>query len=271
MYKFMIISSLVVIAVFCGVESAKARQMSRGQPSSFIKTSETDAEFYPVDNHDGTVTFMHQTWSVIKDMGEGNVMIASTQAIAFSPFSPEHHGYYSTSSLSWLNDGYRDSLVKKEIDTWYQEKIKGTDYEKAVIPVYLNNPTFTDMKKLGWKSHTDGRISTHTWRVHVIGPGAYPTIVNHAHGSKRAFLLSGSDLAEPKHGWPADHYNGAITRAAIDYRNRLYNNGVLSSWLRSPSEESCAASGLYARDSRVRGYVAWMSVAVVPALVVHLR
>ncbi|MBL3716921.1 hypothetical protein GHK52_08885 [Lactococcus garvieae] len=271
MYKFMIISSLVVLAVFCGVEGAKARETSRGQSYSSVTSSEADGNFEPINNHDGTVTFMNQTWSVIKDMGEGNVMIGSTQAIAFSHFSLEHHHYYPSSSLSWLNDGYRDSLVKKEVDAWYQEKIKGTDYEKAVVPVYLHNPIFMDMKKLGWKSYNDGNISTHSWRVHVIGPETYPTVVNHSYGHKQAFILSGSDLAEKKQGWPADYYTGKLILNAIHYRDRLYNNGVSISWLRSPSEDSYGASGLYAREARIRGFIVWFAHGVVPALVVHIK
>jgi hypothetical protein len=231
---------------------------------------------HPINNNDGTVSFMNQTWTIIKEMGNGNLMIALTNSVGTSVFSTENAegkcSYYVSSSLSSTNDGYKDSLVKQEVDNWYNKNIRGSDYEKFVVPVYIDNPTFFDMKILGWESHNIGKISIDCWRKNIIAPNSYPTKVEYSYGSKQAFIMSGSDLAEKNLEYPDDiYYEGALTKAAFNYRNRLNNNGIKYSWLRSPSFVSFGAAGLYAGESRVVEYVVAHRLSIVPALVIHIE
>jgi hypothetical protein len=275
MKKLIILALLLLFVISetnCVAINVRANCISKLKISCQAPQKESNSKIIFRDNHNGTIFFMNQTWSIIKDMGEGNWMIAALHPIAYSTFSQKNdYNYYPTSSISAENTGYKDSLAKKIIDKWYDENIKNTDYEEVIAPVCLNNPTFWDMKQLGWKHHFEGQLSVKSWRVNVIGPSRYPTTVNYLYGSKQAFLMSGSDLAKKKGDWDPDYYEGELIRTAIDYRDRLYNNGVKTFWLRSPSTVNYGASGLYARHTRIEGFTVWQDLSVVPALVVHLQ
>jgi|GEM_PF-6725732 len=79
------------------------------------KTARVDVTYtnVPIDMGDGTVIFANQKWDVIKNMGNGNKLIAMQNKIGDSTFNA--FSQYFSSDTDNL-EGYSDSLVKPMID-----------------------------------------------------------------------------------------------------------------------------------------------------------
>lgn len=215
----------------------------------------------PVLNENaGTVDFMGQTWDVIQNKGDGNYEIAARNNIGNSQFN-SGTVYFSADDNSL--DGYKDSLVKRIVDKWYEDNIATKAYEKFVVPVTLKNPTLGDMKTLGgWTSNTAGQ-SIPGFKA-VNQPDAFPTVVDTTNGSKQAFLMSGSDMSDGTGTY------GNLTNEALKHRDALEAVGIDNSWLRSSGTYYNYAANLYSGNTVVYDDDVNSTNAVVPSLVVHI-
>ncbi|EGO8900079.1 hypothetical protein D5668_13170 [Enterococcus faecalis] len=215
----------------------------------------------PVENPDGSISFVGKEWDVIKDYGDGTKMIAMQDKIVDSKFNPE---YYFNTNEDTL-DGYQNSLVKPIIDGWYNDTIAGPDYEQFIEPVSLPNPTLGTVKgisaDLGEEiTNENFYLDTDVWNQEINDPSKYSTIVGS--GEKQAFLMSGSDVT-------VDAY-GNISQAAISHSSKLEEKGVYFSWLRSPGSDNNYAAALSAGNVLVDGNNVGSTYSVVPSLVVHV-
>lgn len=226
----------------------------------------------PVNNGDGTVDFMNQTWDIMKDYGDGNVMIAGLEPIKpgnlpFVRFTST--GYYYQEDIDNLN-GYDESLPKPLLDEWYNKNILGTSAEKYVQPVTPSNPTLGDMKQLlGWTSNTIGELGNdpvkgQLWRSEVMAPDKYPTLVGT--GKKQAFLMSASDVVKN-----TDQV-GHFTDEAKRHRENLIVNNVSSIYLRTPGEHVKATLMISEMFSNFMysNYIESAGSATIPTLVVNI-
>lgn len=190
----------------------------------------------PINNGDGTVDFMNQTWDIMKDYGDGNVMIAGLEPIKSGtlPFVRFNSiGYYYQEDNDNLN-GYDESLPKLLLDDWYNKNILGTPVEKYIQPVTPSNPVLGNLKQLGWTSNTIGGwgndpVKRQLWRDEIMGPDKYPTLVGV--GEKQAFLMSASDVV--KNTNQVGHFTNEANRHMVN----LNNNGVSEVYLRTPGED----------------------------------
>ncbi|MBD5824720.1 bacterial Ig-like domain-containing protein [Lactococcus petauri] len=189
----------------------------------------------PINNGDGTVDFMNQTWDIMKDYGNGNVMIAGLEAIKpeglpFVRFNST--GYYYQEDNDQLN-GYDESLPKILLDDWYNKNVLGTSVEKYIQPVTPLNPILSKMKQLGWTSNTMGDqgndpVKRQLWRDEIMAPDKYPTLVGT--GKKQAFLMSASDVV--KNTDQVGHFTDEASKHLVN----LTNKGVSEVYLRTPGE-----------------------------------
>ena len=212
---------------------------------------------------DGTVNFANQKWDVIKgpdQMGTDNYLIAMQTSIETSIFS---NSYYFVNNDLTL-DGYRASVVKLVIDNWYNKNIFGTDFERYVQPVIINNPILEDMMKPefgGWISNLEG--GSIPGFLATNQPEAFPTVVG---GSKKqAFLMSGSDVSNGQGSY------GDLTKNALVHNENLYANGVLYSWLRSPGFYYFTAACLRYNATYIGSYYVNIDIGVVPSLIVRIQ
>lgn len=190
----------------------------------------------PVNNGDGTVNFMNQTWDIMKDYGDGNVMIAGLEPIKSGslPFVRFNSiGYYYQEDNDNLN-GYDESLPKLLLDDWYNKNILGMPVEKYIQPVTASNPVLGKMKQLGWTSNTIGGwgndpVKRQLWRDEIMAPDKYPTLVGT--GKKQAFLMSASDVVKNT------NQIGHFTNEANKHMVNLNIKGVSDVYLRTPGEE----------------------------------
>ena len=210
----------------------------------------------PVENPDGSISFVGKNWDIIKDYGDGTKMIAMQDKISESQFNLTNFFNRNDNNL----DGYQDSIIKPIVDGWYQNTIAGTTYEQYVEPVSLSNPTLGTMKGLGWSSNTAGSITRAVWHQEINDPSKYPTIVGN--GEKKAFLMSGSDLTTDA--------QGNLSQAAITHKDKLASNGIYYSWLRSPGSFYSFSAYLVAGYYNVYGSGVEFTDAVVPSLAVHI-
>lgn len=207
------------------------------------------------------LTFMNQKWDVIKgpeELGTGNYLIAMEKSIGTSSFNKSSY-YYSTNADS--SDGYQQSEIKKVVDTWYDNNIKGTPFENFVQPVILSNPTLGDMKKFDWSSNDNGH--SRKGFLAINQPNAYPTLINDVKGAKQAFAMSGSDVSNGKGEY------GDLTPNVLFHMKKLKNNGIDSFWLRSPGEYYNLAERLTNSKDEVWDNNIEREESVVPSLVIH--
>lgn len=222
----------------------------------------------PELNADGTVSFANEKWSVIKNYGDGNYMIAMQRAVETDKFNT--NGSFYTADQDSL-DGYSNSNVKAIIDNWYDTTIKGTAYESSVLPVTLNNPTLGDMKgKYGnWTSNTvDNWVSgDFSGFLAMNQPDAFPTEVNGPGAKKQAFAMSGSDVSTGQGEW------GELTPEVKKYAMVLLEKEVYAGvWLRTPHYRSSYASSFntYYAPTEVTGVSLGNGIAATPTLVVSI-
>nr|OTP53814.1 hypothetical protein A5881_000711 [Enterococcus termitis] len=242
---------------FASEDIAEEQKENGTSTQQFDKIGETPT--YPMNNADGTVQFLDQTWDIIKDYGDGNKMIAMQNKIADSHFNPEF--YFNTNDDN--SNGYQDSVVKSIVDGWYNDNISGTIYEEFVQPVTLSNPTLGPIKQTyGWSSNTDitGSIGYTPWVTTILAPDQYPTIVGS--GEKQAFLMSGSDVTK-------DSSSKGLKDAVIKHRDKLSDNGITNSWLSTVGGYSNFASSLTSGHPEVTNYKVENAYSVVPSLVVQ--
>lgn len=220
----------------------------------------------PVDNGDGTVTYMDKEWSVIKDMGDGNKMIALDEKIGTTTFTPGKYFFnYNVGNVD-DKDGYFLSNVKAMIDAWYQGNIAGTDYEPSVRPVNIPTVTLNDLKGIGWNSREDAG-DVDMIDIHKKLPQA--TTVDEK-GTKQAFAMSTADVSV------VDDRTGRIeiTDEAYEFTDRLTDARGEGTWLRSSGNHATSAAFLSA-GSVVKGSINSLDVMgnnqVVPTLVVHVE
>ncbi|MCI3861376.1 Ig-like domain-containing protein [Lactococcus garvieae] len=197
--------------------------------------------YLPVLHNDtNTVDFAHHTWSVIKDDGNGNYMIAMNDETCgyFNYHVGDEKTYFSDSDVSingTATDGYTTSAVKIAVDAWYNKNIAGTDYEESVKPVILKNPTLGDMITAGIFNSYDQNGDSTKWASLINSPNAYPTTVD-THGKKQGFQLGVSDVVDE---------NGQLTPNTSSYVDAvLENTGRSSIWLRSPGTKCNKAAFL---------------------------
>ncbi|EAA0253310.1 hypothetical protein EG888_14750 [Listeria monocytogenes] len=213
----------------------------------------------PVENPDGSISFVGQEWDVIKDYGDGTKMIAMQDEITESIFT---EGNYFFKTNEDTLDGDQDSLVKPIVDGWYNDTISGQAYEQFVQPVSLPNPTLGKMKELGWESNEDGFMELDVWNLEINEPAKYPTLVGGEESMKQAFLMSGADVTSDA--------QGNLSQAALTHRDKLASNGMGSSWLRSPGDYGNRAAILFAHTDYVVNNYVYNTYSVVPSLVVHV-
>lgn len=209
------------------------------------------------------ISFMNQTWDIIKGpnaMGEDNYLIAMQTSIVKSKFSNLTSYYISDTAL----DGYNDSLVKPIVEKWYSDNIAGTLYENNVLPIILPNPRFDNMKILGWTSHNSGVGNAFAY-LQINQPDSYPTMINDVYGTKKAFLMSGSDVSNGNGPY------GQLSYAAAAHLDKISSLGVGISWLRTPGYNYDQASLLYGGYYQLGGQKLDNNFHIVPSLVVHLE
>ena len=209
------------------------------------------------------ISFMNQTWDIIKGpntIGKDNYLIAMQNSIGKSKFS--NLNTYYISDTAW--DGYQDSIVKPIVEKWYSDNISGTVYENNVLPIILPNPKFENMKILGWTSHNSGEGNDFAY-LQINQPGSYPTMIDDVYGTKKAFLMSGSDVSNGNGPY------GQLSYAAIDHLDKIYSLGIGTSWLRTPGYNYQQASVLYPGYYQLGGQLILGNFDVVPSLVVHLE
>lgn len=211
----------------------------------------------------GNLTFMNQAWDIIKGpdkMGAGNYLISSENSLGNTKFNTTTGTYY-INSIAW--DGYQDSDVKPIVDKWYNNNVKGTIYEQYVQPVSVPNPRLSDMKALGgWIDWNNG--GSNSSFLSINQPNAYPTKVNTSGGSKRAFLMSGSDVSNGQGSL------GNLIPSAIQYLNKLSSNSISKIWLRTPGTSYNHAANLYTGSQNVDTNQVDHTLDIVPALVIHV-
>ena len=243
-------------SAFSSDNSIVAEEQKKELTGSLTET--VSSPIYPVNNADGTVSFVGQSWDVIKDYGNGTKMIAMQNSIADSQFNTEF--YFNTNDDT--SNGYQDSDIKLIVDGWYDENISGTEYEQFVQPVKLSNPTLGPIKQTyGWSSNDDttGSIGYTPWVRTILAPDNYPTIVGEGH--KQAFLMSGSDVTKDN--------QGNLSDSSIKHIEKMAENGIEISWLSTVGGYSNFASNLRTGFSEVRNNRVFEVYSVVPTLVVE--
>ncbi len=201
--------------------------------------------YAPVNNGDGTITFMDSLWSIIRAPGEGT-MKQDTYLIAhLSGGLSWSHAFTGVSSYYFARDdndlyGYEESLPYMQLDSWYHGTtggfgaIAGTKYEDYIAPTSVPNLRLSDKKgKYGiWESNTFGGSDPTNKNVQLfynsMASNVIPTTPTVAIGTKQAFLLSGSDLAE------VGSSGGAVSARAKEYGARLTAEGIKEVMLRTP-------------------------------------
>lgn len=222
----------------------------------------------PKIEDDDTIEFVEQKWGIIKgpdQMGEGNYLIAIAKVPFIDAKFSKNSYYYPINDD--LVDGYQNSSIKLTVDTWYKNNIQGTDYEKYIQPVVVNNPNLGDMKKLGWLSNTDtGSIAIGNKAFNAIAhPDAYPTIVDSINGYKQAFILSTSDVSTGTLP-PGAGYCGLTTRTISYFKN----SGLKNIWLRTPGNSQGNVSSIRFPSLSISAVGIINNQSIVPALVVHI-
>ncbi|USI64663.1 Ig-like domain-containing protein [Lactococcus petauri] len=259
---------LTVSTMLLGNIQGMSALVSANIKTEGVKQIATKGNDAPIVNRDGTVSFANEIWDVIKDpdqMGVGNYLIAMETSIGSSTFNNLRNGdYYFQENDSSL-DGYQspDNLVKPLVDSWYNSNIAGTDYEQYVQPVVLNNPTLGDLMTPtfgGWFSNTNG--SSNSGFLAMNQPNAFSTEVNVMNGEKDAFLMSTSDVSD------GQAPSGNLTYSAIKHRDRLMENGILTSWLRSPGSVYRNVSRIDSEETELHSYLVSSNYSVVPSLVI---
>ena len=201
--------------------------------------------YAPVNNGDGTITFMDSLWSIIRAPGEGT-MKQDTYLIAhLSGGLSWSQAFTGVSSYYFARDdndlyGYEESLPYMQLDSWYHGTtggfgaIAGTKYEDYIAPTSVPNLRLSDKKgKYGiWESNTFGGSDPTNKNVQLfynsMASNVIPTTPTVAIGTKQAFLLSGSDLAE------VGSSGGAVSARAKEYGARLRAEGIKEVMLRTP-------------------------------------
>lgn len=201
--------------------------------------------YAPVNNGDGTITFMDSLWSIIRAPGEGT-MKQDTYLIAhLSGGLSWSQAFTGVSSYYFARDdndlyGYEESLPYMQLDSWYHGTtggfgaIAGTKYEDYIAPTSVPNLRLSDKKgKYGiWESNTFGGSDPTNKNVQLfynsMASNVIPTTPTVAIGTKQAFLLSGSDLAE------VGSSGGAVSARAKEYGARLTAEGIKEVMLRTP-------------------------------------
>ena len=201
--------------------------------------------YAPVNNGDGTITFMDSLWSIIRAPGEGT-MKQDTYLIAhLSGGHSWSQAFTGVSSYYFARDdndlyGYEESLPYMQLDSWYHGTtggfgaIAGTKYEDYIAPTSVPNLRLSDKKgKYGiWESNTFGGSDPTNKNVQLfynsMASNVIPTTPTVAIGTKQAFLLSGSDLAE------VGSSGGAVSARAKEYGARLTAEGIKEVMLRTP-------------------------------------
>lgn len=127
-----------------------------------------------------------------------------------------------------------------QLDSWYHGTtggfgaIAGTKYEDYIAPTSVPNLRLSDKKgKYGiWESNTFGGSDPTNKNVQLfynsMASNVIPTTPTVAIGTKQAFLLSGSDLAE------VGSSGGAVSARAKEYGARLTAEGIKEVMLRTP-------------------------------------
>jgi hypothetical protein len=215
----------------------------------------------PIENPDGSISFVGQEWDVIKDYGDGTKMIAMQDEIGKSNFNLN---YFFNTNVDTL-DGYQDSLVKLIVDDWYIDTIAGKDYEQFVQPVSLTNPTLGTIKGLSVGTgkeitNENWNLDLDVWNQEINAPSKYPTIVGR--GEKQAFLMSSSDVIIDT--------EGKLSLAALTHRDKLFSKGIGWSWLRSPGTYGDNAVILRTHTDIVYNDGVEGMDSVVPSLVVRI-
>lgn len=201
--------------------------------------------YAPVNNGDGTITFMDSLWSIIRAPGEGT-MKQDTYLIAhLSGGLSWSQAFTGVSSYYFARDdndlyGYEESLPYMQLDSWYHGTtggfgaIAGTKYEDYIAPTSVPNLRLSDKKgKYGiWESNTFGGSDPTNKNVQLfynsMASNVIPTTPTVAIGTKQAFLLSGSDLAE------VGSSGGAVSARAKEYGARLTAEGIKEVMLQTP-------------------------------------
>uniref|UniRef100_UPI00359C946D bacterial Ig-like domain-containing protein n=1 Tax=Lactococcus garvieae TaxID=1363 RepID=UPI00359C946D len=223
----------------------------------------------PVLSADGQeVQFMGQSWSVLRgpaELGEGNYLVAAQKALKNVKFKNGNSFFEMNNRYA---DGYLTSNVKAELDTWYDDHVKGTAFERYVQPVVLPNPTLGDMIDLGiLKSNTENGPDS-TW--YLTHDAKYRTRVDESHGVKQAFAMSAADVSSGKRT-PGHDISTDLTSEAIAWRDKLKANGTNITWLRSPgvtyNSGAIVDSGY---GSVCDSNTVTRASGVVPMLVVHV-
>ncbi|MEE0003103.1 MAG: hypothetical protein UFS73_10835 [Weissella confusa] len=199
--------------------------------------------YAPVNNGDGTITFMDSLWSIIRAPGEGT-MKQDTYLIAhLSGGISWSQAFTGVSSYYFARDdndlvGYEESVPYMQLNSWYHGTtgsfgaIAGTKYEDYIAPTSVPNLKLGDKKgKYGiWESNafggTDPTNKNVTLFFNSMASNVIPTTPTVSIGQKQAFLLSGSDLATPGTSTPSSR--------AKEYGAKLAAVGINEVMLRTP-------------------------------------
>ncbi|WP_373891303.1 hypothetical protein ACAW68_06165 [Weissella confusa] len=208
-----------------------------------VTDSSKAVAYAPVNNGDGTITFMDSLWSIIRAPGEGTMQQDTYLIAHLSGGLSWSEAFTRASSYYFARDdndlyGYEESLPYMQLNSWYSGTsgsfgaIAGTKYEDYIAPTSVPNLKLSDKKgKYGiWESNTDGGIDPISQNVQLfyksMASNAIPTTPTVAIGKKQAFLLSGSDLAEVG--------SSAVSARAKEYGARLTAEGIKEVMLRTP-------------------------------------
>ena len=243
------------------------------EADSYNQTIAGDA---PVQNVDGSYAFAGKTWDEIKDLGQGNHLVALQGSIGTWSFNTSD--WYFTSPDPGL-DGYSDSLIKAKIDEWYQVNIANQEnLEEYVKPVLVNNPNqgYVDSTITESQGSQDPDGLFTNWGQTMLN--IFGTRVDEEHGQKQAFAMSAADVGGEfvtvdKQFGPIDYSwtTRKLTDNAEQHLKNLQGVGInISSWLRSPGNRSYSVAVMYPSISEVVNMLVWAPTAVVPAVVIHL-
>ena len=220
-----------------------------------------------MDNY-GVVDFMGKKWNAVKDMGNGNWLIALNESIGSSRLYNNSMLVYPTDDDSL--DSYSNSDIKKVIDDWYKNNVVGTDYEKYVLPVTVNSPTLGDLKSgnygTAWKSNDPGQTYTSTIAA-VNAADAFPTVIDETNGQKQAFLMSGSDVAESR-GTLSEYVN--LSTWASLHQGRLVSKNIVTTILRTPKNYRETAGLILGKGDLSQGVSPQNNNPTTPALIINI-
>lgn len=191
-------------------------------------------------NGDGSIRLIYDGTIIHKNGESSTDRIIGTSAYNASYDDNAYVGYmYGTPGSSSYKDTHKninDSTIKKYIDTWYENNLKNTDYEKYLADnIFCNDRTvsktvLTNYTNLGYK----GENTTYRWYFD-------PTMANLSCLSKNdAFTVeenkSGNSSLKYFIGLLSNdefYLAGGYVKWAVNYKNTFYLYTGSSYWLMS--------------------------------------